>query len=232
MKINKKICKGINSAKGHEGCGDKVYRFRYGLCKKCFNKWLLTTKEGKAKMDKSIIKAAKIVRQKAKAKTREQKKALMTKSDWEKKLQIEINKIIREIDKGHKCISSQTNLNKKYDAGHYYSVGSTPHLRFNLHNIFAQSVRDNRDRGGNPIDYIKNIETLFGKDYRYKIDTLRARYKSIKLSIKEIEEAIKASKEFYKYVVDHRAGRGSISLQERIDLRYEGNILIGIYEEY
>jgi hypothetical protein len=53
-------------------------------------------------------------------------------------VQVKINKIIRLIDHGQKCIASgkHSAIN---DAGHYYGRLAHPTLAFHAHNIFQQS---------------------------------------------------------------------------------------------
>jgi len=41
----------------------------------------------------------------------------------------------------------------RVDAGHYRSRGAAPHLRFNVFNCHAQSVKDNRHLSGNIVEY-------------------------------------------------------------------------------
>jgi len=61
-----------------------------------------------------------------------------TKSDYLKEVQEVFNKFIRLRDKGRGCISCGTIKNVKYDAGHFYSVGAYPNLRFNEDNCHKQ----------------------------------------------------------------------------------------------
>ena len=162
---------------------------------------------------------------------REKKEDTRTKSDYERKLQKEINTIVRHIDRGHKCISSNRNLNRKYDAGHYYSVGSNATLRFNLHNIFAQSVTDNQYKGGNPLEYIENVKNIFGQQYAAEVINLRKTYKTIHLSKEELKLCIGRARKFIKFIEEYRKKNNyyKFTLEERIELRREGNIFIGIY---
>lgn len=93
-------------------------------------------------------------------------KAMQPKSELLKKAQAAFNSYIRERDYGDLCISSGREMNwhklgGAVDAGHYRSVGSAPHLRFNLWNCNAQSVQHNRFLGGSPVDYrLRLIEKI------------------------------------------------------------------------
>ena len=48
------------------------------------------------------------------------------------------------------------------DAGHYRSVGSAPHLRFDERNCHAQSKHDNRYLAGNAVEYRKGLIQRIG----------------------------------------------------------------------
>jgi hypothetical protein len=89
---------------------------------------------------------------------RERKLAAKTLSQWKAETQLWFNKFIKLRDKaaGHSCISSGRPLDwsgNAVDAGHYRSVGSAPHLRFDENNVHAQSKHDNRYKSGNAVDY-------------------------------------------------------------------------------
>ena len=107
--------------------------------------------------------AAKQLVKKVKAKeTRERKEKLRTRSDWLKLAQKAFNEYIRVRDAGKPCIScgasqGDTVLGGAFDAGHYRSTGSAPHLRFHTHNCHAQCVKCNRYLGGNIVEYRKRL---------------------------------------------------------------------------
>jgi hypothetical protein len=86
------------------------------------------------------------------------KDALKSLSDLKREAQTVFNAFIRERDKlsGYPCISSGRPLDwsgNQVDAGHYRSIGSASHLRFNELNVHAQSKLDNRYLSGNAVDY-------------------------------------------------------------------------------
>ncbi len=238
-----KRCKGAGKAKGY-GCSTKLpftnkngfrsYKATYGLgynCR-CYQKWLYKSSEGLKTVSKAGVQGKKIEASKYRRSVKERVAKNRSKSWHDKELQRVINRIVREIDKGHKCISSGRKLNNKYDAGHYYSVGSNPSLRYNLHNIFAQSVSDNQYNGGNPIEYIANVSLLFGEDYADEMQGMRQKYKVIKLSIPEIKIAKAKAKKFLTVILGYKAGNKHyrFTIEERISLRREGNFWIGIYK--
>lgn len=90
--------------------------------------------------------------------TRARKEKLKTRYDWIREAQQAFNQFIRLRDMiaGHPCISSGRPLDwsgNNVDSGHYRSVGSAPHLRFDERNCHAQSKQDNRWLAGAAVDY-------------------------------------------------------------------------------
>lgn len=229
MKPKEKPCKGTGVAAGY-GCGLPQDNRRYGLgfgCK-CFQRWLYDTPEGAEVIKKSSLQGKREVKKEQKAKDTETRNSLKTKSDWEAELQKVINSIVRTIDKGCPCISSRRIITGKYDAGHFYSVGSHPALRFNLMNIYAQSVEQNQHKGGNPIGFRDGIRFLYSMEHLEYLDGLRALYPVLKLSIPEIQEAIKKAKSVLSRLKKNEVNR---TRWQRLELRASINNEIGIYGE-
>lgn len=93
-----------------------------------------------------------------KAKIRAVKEGLKTHNQLIKEAQSAVNKYIRVRDENKECISCGTPLISEklgggFDAGHYRSRGSAPHLRFYTLNIHGQCKRCNRWLGGNYHEY-------------------------------------------------------------------------------
>lgn len=226
MSLPRKKCKGINKAKLFKGCDEFKNIVYAGLCSKCLSEWLYSTGEGKDYLNRNLIpKAKKTVAKKEKVKTKIAYEKLETKTDVEKKLQKEINKLVRILDKGHYCISSGRSLGKNYDAGHLYSVGSNAQIRFHLFNIFAQSVHDNQYKSGNGLEYAERLKELFGEEVQLYCLSLKG-YPSINLEKHEIKEKTTIARRIVKWLElqDRR-----FSLKERIELREKFNKEIGIY---
>ena len=161
---------------------------------------------------------------------KELRESAKTISNYRKDLQVIINKIIRTIDEGHNCISSGRKYKSNDQAGHYYSVGAYPHLRFNLHNIYSQSVADNLYKSGNPIGFTQGLIRDFGEDWIKLVTKLPEEYRDLKLDKNDLKEAIIQAKEFLK-IVQESKGYSKFMHSERIYLRYIGNLSIGIYNE-
>ena len=150
-------------------------------------------KEQKAKLE------AKIERQL----TKERKEKLKTRNDWIKETQVAFNAYIRERDKDKPCICcgkplGESQVGGGFDAGHYRSVGSSPHLRFNEDNCHGQRKYCNNWRSGNAVDYrlglierigIKRVETLEADNEpkKWTIDQLKEIKQKYKLKLKELK---------------------------------------------
>ncbi|SFX17160.1 Bacteriophage Lambda NinG protein [Pseudomonas sp. NFACC49-2] len=118
------------------------------------------------------------------------KEKLKKRGDHMREAQQAFNAYIRARDQiaGHLCISSGKPLDwsgNAVDAGHYRSVGSAPHLRFDERNCHAQSKQDNRFLSGNAVDYRIGLTARIGLEAvealeadqsvrKYTIDDLKA----------------------------------------------------------
>jgi hypothetical protein len=119
----------------------------------------------------------------------------MTLSDYSNGLQVIFNKWIRKRDEGLLCISCG-NMTAKRDAGHFYSVGNYPSVRFDEDNVHSQCVHCNQFRGGNIHEYKRWLTLRIGQE---RIDALEKRaHESIKYSIPEIKEMIEKYKNLLK----------------------------------
>lgn len=153
------------------------------------------------------------------------KERLKTHSDHLKDLEKVINRLIRIIDKGHSCISC--NGTRPDQAGHLHSVGSSPELRFNLENIWNQDAHCNKHKHGNLLKYLDGIKRLYGEEYEdYLLHELPLKYKSLKLSVPEIQDAVKKVKEIIKELEKLDL---TYTIKQRRLLRVKYNKIIGIY---
>lgn len=120
-----------------------------------------------AKKEREEAKKARMAAKVDRALTRQRKEALKTIPQLIKEAQREFNAFIRERDRlaGFPCISSGRWLDwggNNVDAGHYRSVGSASHLRFDERNVHAQSKHDNQWKAGNVVDYRINLIQRIG----------------------------------------------------------------------
>jgi len=112
---------------------------------------LLLAQKKRAKVEKAMAKEDRKA-------TREVKERLKTKRDYMKEAQSAFNAYVRERDKNCLCICCDRPLGSgdvggQYDCGHYRSVGSAPHLRFDERNAHAQRKQCNRWGAGRAVDY-------------------------------------------------------------------------------
>ena len=153
---------------------------------------------------------------------------LQPKGYWLGKLQEEINQIVRLIDKDCPCISSGRPYRSDDQAGHFYSVGSTPALRFNLLNLWSQSIKDNMHNSGNLLNY---REQLVKFDIIDLIEDEKRKYPTLKLSIEEIKEAISKAKIVKKVMIELNSDVfNPRSVIKRVELRQEFNRYLEIYK--
>ena len=122
------------------------------------------------------------------------KEKLKSRSDHMREAQQAFNAYIRARDRsaGRACISSGRPLDwsgNQTDAGHYRSVGSAPHLRFDERNCHAQSKQDNRFLSGNAVDYRIGLIARIGQE---AVDALESDQSVRKYTVDEIK-AIKAT---------------------------------------
>jgi hypothetical protein len=157
-------------------------------CKVCKDKF-----EAKYFLQKTCLDAACILEWKDKVKAKEWKAEkkqlkdkLKTNADHIRELQVIFNKFIRLRDKDKGCISCGTPLIGKFDAGHYYSAGGNPELRFNEDNVFGQCVYCNQHRHGALLDYTDRLPNRIGLCRFEKLKKLRGVAK--KYSIPELIE--------------------------------------------
>lgn len=125
-----------------------------------------------------------------KKQTREAWLALQPKSYWLKEAQTWFNKYIRMRDADKECISSSTTrrCSRQRHAGHYRSVGSAPHLRFDERNCHGQCAQCNDIFSGNLIEYRKNLIARIGQR---QVDELEADNTARNYTIPELKEMIK-----------------------------------------
>jgi hypothetical protein len=135
------------------------------------------------------------------------KEKLKTHSDYIKEAQIEFNRFVRVRDADLPCICCGQPLGDAaigggYDCGHYRSVGSAPHLRFDERNAHAQRKQCNRYGAGRAVDYRIGLISRLGlavvealesdsEIKKYSIDELKA----IKAEFKQKHKQLLADKE-------------------------------------
>ena len=115
---------------------------------------------------------------------KEAKQKLKSRSDWLKDTQVIFNKYIRLRDQNDGCISCGSTSASSYHAGHYRSIGSAGHLRFNEHNCHRQCAACNTHLSGNLIRYRLGLIRKIGMEL---VETLESDNGTVKWSIDEIK---------------------------------------------
>lgn len=119
-------------------------------------------------------------------------------NQWRRELQQVFNQYIRQRDIGKPCISCGVILSGKYDAGHYYSVGSYPNLRYHEDNCHGQCVHCNQHLHGNLLEYQPRLVQRIGQD---RVDALYyARNERLSLTIPAIQNMIKEYRNKLKHI--------------------------------
>lgn len=130
------------------------------------------------------------------------KAKLKTKSEWLNDFQKIFNTYIRERDLKKPCISCDKSLIGKFDAGHYFTVGAYPNIRFNEDNVHGQCVECNQHKHGNIAEYSIRLPYRIGQQRYDKL--LMERNDSNKLSIEDIKQLISDYKEKIKILQQNR----------------------------
>lgn len=122
--------------------------------------------------------------------TKERKEKLKTRNDYIKETQVAFNAYIRERDKDQLCICcgkplGESQVGGGYDAGHYRSIGSAPHLRFHEDNCHAQRKHCNNWKAGNAVDYRIGLIKRIGME---RVEQLEADNEPRKWTIDELKE--------------------------------------------
>lgn len=121
---------------------------------------------------------------KIKKEVKEAKQKLKSRSDWLKETQVVFNKYIRLRDQNDGCISCGSKSASAYHAGHYRSIGSAGHLRFNEQNCHRQCAACNTHLSGNLIRYRLGLIRKIGI---FAVETLESDNNTIKIGIEEIK---------------------------------------------
>lgn len=229
IKTKEKECKGRGLARG-SGCGISGFHnsIHKGLCSYCWPKWLLNTEEGKEYLQKTQLKASKIVQVERRKETARKKTELLSVDAYRaKKLQPVVNNIIRLIDHGQPCIASGVTYGK-FSAGHFTSVGSNRLIALNLHNIHIQAYHSNGPQGGQPIEYLQGLRKVYSNDYAEFVMSLRGYKRQHKFTKAEFEAAYSIATGIRTKLKKELRRR---TANERTELRNEINKLIGLYPD-
>lgn len=151
------------------------FAHRYCLKDECIRAFVAETKEKMWKQTKVRMK-----------------NELKTTSDWMKEAQKVFNQYIRLRDKHKPCVSCESKLGSKYDAGHYFSSGGHKAVTFDEDNVHGQCVACNQYKHGNLLNYQIGIEKRIGADRLLQLHEKAHQVR--KYSADELQELIKKYK--------------------------------------
>jgi hypothetical protein len=136
-----------------------------------------------------VLEYAKLNRhKKEKSEIKAMRERVKSVSHWRRDLQQVFNQYIRLRDALKGCVSCGKPLSSKYDAGHYYSVGSYPNLRFTETNCFGQCVECNQHKHGNLLEYRERILQRISQQELEELISIKDL--PLRLSLPEIKEKI------------------------------------------
>jgi hypothetical protein len=166
-----------------KNCKEKFepIRFNHKYCLKdeCIRAFVAETKEKMWKQTKVRMK-----------------NELKTTSDWMKEAQKVFNQYIRLRDKHKPCVSCESKLGSKYDAGHYFSSGGHKAVTFDEDNVHGQCVACNQYKHGNLLNYQIGIEKRIGAERLLQLH--EKAHQTRKYSADELQEIIKTYKQKIK----------------------------------
>ena len=152
---------------------------------KCALEWI-RTKDGEKHVEKAKSAA-----------TRKQKQDAKTLPELKKEAQAAFNRFIRARDAGKPCICCGKPLELGaigggYDCGHYRSVGSAPHLRFDERNAHGQRKQCNRWGAGRAVDYRIGLIARIGLEAVEALESDQAPRKYSREDLIEIAKTYRA----------------------------------------
>ena len=145
--------------------------------------------------NKAKEKTAKAKEAKERKIIREKLDALRTKPQLVKLAQTAFNGFIRARDAGKPCISCGKPLSNEpntFDAGHFRSVGSAPHMRFVEDNCHGQCKHCNNYLAGNHVEYRKRLLERIGQRNVELIESDNTTRKYTKEGLEEIARHYRA----------------------------------------
>lgn len=185
-----KLCKkGINKAKGFEGCGNSTMKLTYGLCNSCLWDFYHNDERGKIIYQKSFLpKVSLKLKSFQKQNKADLRQKLKTLSQYEAEAKKSFQKYVRLRDKDLPCISCNETVKDLWDGGHYFKAEIFSGLIFNEKNCHKQCRKCNRFLGGNEIQYRKGLLNRFGLEYVEQLESIADKNRVYKYTKDELIE--------------------------------------------
>ena len=166
------------------------------ICRTPYKKWSSTQRT--CHDITCALKLAKLDREKKERKAdKDTRERLKSRREWLKDAQTAFNFFIRKRDRNKLCICCNMPLAENaigggFDCGHYRSIGSAPHLRFDPRNAAGQRKQCNRWGSGRAVDYRLGLIARIGLA---EVESLEADQTTRKYTIPELQEIIKIYKQ-------------------------------------
>lgn len=157
----------------------KHFNQKYCFKPECVKVWVETAKVKNWKKEKKQLK-----------------EELETVQSLTKKAQTYFNSFIRKRDQEKNCISCDSLLTGKFDAGHYFSSGTHKAVTFDERNVHGQCVACNQHKHGNLLNYQVGIEKRIGGEELFKLH--EEAHKTRKYTREELKDIIELYKQKVK----------------------------------
>ena len=137
-------------------------------------------------LSKQLAKQAAAREKKERAEFRERKERAKPRSKWLAEAQAVVNRYVRllALSRGEGCYTCGATPAQKfggtYDAGHFRSVGSAPHLRYWVPQIKLQCIPCNRHKGGMALAFRQALVRDHGQEW---VERLEAMHHTAKFDI-------------------------------------------------
>ena len=165
------------------------------VCKKPYIRFQTTQTVCGVRCAKQV---GKLARKAERESVKKRKEAVKSRSQWMKEAQDAFNAYIRARDAQELCISCGRNHQGQWHAGHFYSVGARPELRFHEDNCHKQCKPCNTDLHGNLLKYREALMGRIGSDRmealagpvavkKYTVEDLKQIRATYRAKAKEIE---------------------------------------------
>lgn len=158
------------------------------------------------------------------AKKNQEKELKDTITKWSVKLQGKVQEIARLIDYGQNCLAKNKQA-KQFHGGHVFSRGSNSNIKYNLHNIFAQSAQSNHFQADDVL-MREGVVREFGSVYLDFITCLKST-PIIKRTNEEYMELYRNACEISNVL---KKDKQILTAEMRIEKRNEINLQLNIYE--
>jgi hypothetical protein len=190
METKLKTCtKGINKAKGFDGCGNSTMKLTYGLCNSCLWDFYHNDERGKIIYQKSFLpKVSLKLKSFQKQNKADLRQKLKTLSQYEAEAKKSFQKYVRLRDKDLACISCGTTKAKTWHGSHYFSANLYSGLIFNEKNVHKSCDYCNVFLHGNLLEYRKGLLARFGWEYVAKLENIADQNRVYKYTKDELIE--------------------------------------------